>query len=105
MAELGDAQRVDSIAAKELAGWAKQIGRTLIPSFNEDEWKKVSFFLMTEVLLQKFRQHPELRAQRLATGDSYIAEAAHYDKVWGIGFMSFAEDGKRGIFLMNTQGT
>ena len=79
--KLGDAQRPDSIVAKELAGRVKQIGRTLIPSFNEDEWKKVSFFFMTQVLLQKFRQHPELRAQLLATGDAYIAEAAHYDKM------------------------
>ena len=103
--KLGDAQRVDSVVAKKLAGRAKQVGRTLIPSFNEDKWKEVSFFFMARVLLQKVRQHPELRAQLLATEDAYIAEAAHYDKIWGIGLRWFAEDGNQGALQMSAEGS
>jgi ribA/ribD-fused uncharacterized protein len=35
--------------------------------------------------LAKFSQNPRLRAALLATGDTVLAEASPYDRVWGIG--------------------
>jgi ribA/ribD-fused uncharacterized protein len=34
---------------------------------------------------QKFRQHPDLKAFLLGTGDKVLVEASPFDPVWGIG--------------------
>ena len=94
----------DPLVAKQRAAEAKHIGRTMIPTFDAAEWDRVSFYFMVKALLRKFRQHDELRAELLATEGLYLAEAAHYDSVWGIGLRAVAEDDKPGAVCRDACG-
>lgn len=63
----------------------KSLGRTEIPEYNDDEWKKVRYEVVVKGNMAKFTQNKELRENLLQTGNRILAEAAHYDKIWGIG--------------------
>lgn len=61
---------------------AKRAGKliTLRP-----DWDEVKVDIMTEIVCQKFRQNPELKAKLLATGDAHLEEGNTWgDKVWGV---------------------
>tara|TARA_B100000029_G_C17494403_1_gene930305 strand:+ start:391 stop:963 length:573 start_codon:yes stop_codon:yes gene_type:complete len=62
----------------------KELGRQVKP-FIQELWNKNICNIAKAVVLAKFKSIPELRALLLNTGDSYIAEAAPRDKIWGIG--------------------
>ncbi len=55
-----------------------------IPNFNQEQWDKVQFRIMTEGLNAKFSQNTNLKTILLNTGGNVIAECSR-DKTWGIG--------------------
>lgn len=59
--------------------------------------------------MAKFGQHEDLKAKLLNTGDSVIAEASPYDRIWGIGrgvskaHLPWLGMNKLGALLMDTR--
>lgn len=62
----------------------KALGR-LVKNFNDAEWDKVKFRLVTMINTAKFAQSESLRKFLLDTGHNIICEASPVDKIWGIG--------------------
>ena len=62
----------------------KAFGRR-VKNFSAELWDEKKFEVVLAGNLAKFRAHPDLLKMLLATGDRIIAEAADYDRVWGIG--------------------
>lgn len=60
---------------------AKRKGRrvTLRP-----DWNSIRIVIMTELVMAKFRDNPELAEKLIATGDAYLEESNTWgDKFWG----------------------
>ncbi|KAJ7746943.1 hypothetical protein DFH07DRAFT_962785 [Mycena maculata] len=49
------------------------------------DWARVHLDYMTEAILHKFRQHPDLRAMLLGTGNAPLIYADEQDTFWGEG--------------------
>jgi len=49
------------------------------------DWVKVNIQKMDETLWYKFNQHPDLRAELLATEDAELVEDSDKDSFWGVG--------------------
>lgn len=62
----------------------KAIGR-LVRNFEINKWNANARNIVYRGNYAKFSQNEKLRQWLLDTGDSILAEAAQYDKVWGIG--------------------
>jgi len=70
------------IAAARSPGRAKQLGRKV--SLRKD-WEPVKVGIMQELVEQKFRDHPHLAEQLLATGDAKLIEGNTWnDRFWGV---------------------
>jgi hypothetical protein len=80
----GDSKNFDKIMATTDPAKIKQFGRE-IKNFDEAEWNKHKYDIVIEGNRLKFQQNPIMMEYLLATGYKTIVEAAHYDKVWGIG--------------------
>lgn len=65
-------------------GQAKALGRK-VKNFDDKTWKANARSLVTQGNLAKFQQNPPLRDYLLSTGDTILAEASPYDRIWGIG--------------------
>lgn len=65
-------------------GEIKQLGRQ-VRGFDEKTWTAERCHLVTQGLIEKFRQNSDLREKLLATGDEVLAECAVHDRIWGIG--------------------
>jgi len=63
---------------------AARIGRDRKGPLRRD-WEKVKDHIMRDAVHAKFEQHPELRAQLLATGDALLVEHTAHDAYWGDG--------------------
>lgn len=67
-----------------------------------DDWEEVKDEIMLRAVRAKFRAHPALREELLATGDEEIIEQTTKDKYWGCG-----SDGTRlnklGLILMQVR--
>ena len=63
---------------------AARMGRSRQRPLRAD-WETVKDDIMREALDAKFNQHPELRAQLLATGDVMLVEHTANDNYWGDG--------------------
>ena len=63
---------------------AARMGRSRARPLRKD-WEEVKEAIMHEAVLAKFRQHPELRALLLGTGDAEIVEHTENDRYWGDG--------------------
>ncbi len=63
---------------------AARLGRSRAQAFRSD-WERVKDDAMRTAVLAKFTQHPEIRAQLLATGDEELVEATTRDLYWGCG--------------------
>ncbi|KAJ7132053.1 DUF1768-domain-containing protein, partial [Mycena epipterygia] len=72
----GDASRVHAVS--------QEIARSA-PNAVRGDWKTAYLPLMQEVLLHKFRQHPDLRTMLLGTGDAQLIYADEEDPHWGEG--------------------
>lgn len=62
----------------------KQLGRE-VKNFNAAIWDANCLEIVTRGIMAKFAQNAEMKGALLATGDAILCEAAHYDKVWGVG--------------------
>ena len=63
---------------------AKDLGRK-VSNFNNEEWDKVRYDYMVEVLIAKFSQNPHLKDQLLSLSGKIAVEGSPYDKIWGVG--------------------
>ncbi len=82
----------DEKECKQRTALLKKLGREAIPNFDREGWLAASSDAMLFAVRHKFKGNPELAALLLETGDKIIVEAAHYDKIWGIGLDTW--DGK-----------
>jgi ribA/ribD-fused uncharacterized protein len=87
-AKLFDEPMFEVIMKETVPGKIKRLGRQ-IKNFNQAEWDKVKFNIVSTGNYYKFSQNPELRQIITATGDKYLVEAAQYDAIWGIGYNSY----------------
>ena len=80
----GDDEVYDKIMKSNDPKKIKDLGRK-ISGFNESVWDEHKFDIVVNGNRLKFEQNPELMKRLLKTENKKIVEAAHYDKVWGIG--------------------
>ncbi|MDO5337285.1 MAG: NADAR family protein [Eubacteriales bacterium] len=62
----------------------KALGRKIC-NFKEDIWNRHKYEIVLKGNLAKFSQNSELKEFLLGTGESVLAEASPYDRIWGIG--------------------
>lgn len=83
------AKTLDEVAARQIlacnrpfgSGGSKKLGRAapLRP-----DWERVKYQVMARLVTAKFRDHPALAAQLVATGDALLVEGnMWHDNVWG----------------------
>ena len=72
------------VAAVDSPRDTKLIGRQVTP-FDSERWDAAAPEVARAALLAKFKAHPALRRELLATGSRPIAEASPDDAKWGIG--------------------
>ena len=63
---------------------AARMGRDRKRKLRRD-WERVKLGIMREAVEAKFRQHDDLRARLLATGDAPLVEHTENDDFWGDG--------------------
>ncbi|HLL22861.1 MAG TPA: NADAR family protein [Kofleriaceae bacterium] len=80
-----EAQRdQDEVRAAKTPMIAAQMGRDRKRKLRRD-WERVKVGVMREAVEAKFRQHAELRALLLGTGDAKLVEHTDADDFWGDG--------------------
>lgn len=79
-----DFDTMNQILAEKDPAKCKKLGR-LVKNFDSATWDWIREEVMLEGNLEKFKQNRELREILLSTGDTLLAEASPYDKIWGIG--------------------
>ncbi len=62
----------------------KALGRK-VRNFDEGRWARERERIVLAGSLHKFRQHADLRALLLGTGERGLVEASPMDRVWGVG--------------------
>jgi ribA/ribD-fused uncharacterized protein len=81
---MGDQDVANLILRATSPAEVKSLGRQ-VRNFDARLWDDRKFEIVLAGNLAKFRAYPLLAQALLATGDHIIAEAADYDRVWGIG--------------------
>lgn len=79
-----DEESAEEILKTSSPSEAKKLGRK-VKGFDTDEWNKVSYNIMYEVCLEKFKQNKDLKKYLIDTNEKILVEASPYDKIWGIG--------------------
>lgn len=81
---------------------AKHAGKALVL---RPDWEKVKVRIMLEIVLAKFRDNPDLRAQLIETGEIDLEEGNTWgDKIWGISPpYSGRGDNNLGLILMQVR--
>ena len=74
----------EAIRLKKSPMIAARIGRDRKKPLRAD-WDEVKDDVMREAVRAKFKQHPDLRAILLSTGDALIVEHTQNDAYWGDG--------------------
>lgn len=80
----GDHQVAEEILATTSPAKCRELGRK-VKGYNEDVWSSIRYKYVRMLVYEKFRQNSQLREILLGTGNYVIVEAAHYDKIWGVG--------------------
>ncbi len=62
----------------------KELGRS-VKNFNPEVWDSVATEVVYGACYAKFTQNPDILGELIATEGTELVEAAHYDKIWGIG--------------------
>jgi len=78
----------------------KALGRQ-VRGYNNIIWNGFRQIIIYRGLLEKFSQNEELKKQLLSTGNSFLAECAVQDKIWGIGL---SMDDERRFDISQWQG-
>jgi ribA/ribD-fused uncharacterized protein len=63
----------------------KNLGRTII-GFDQKVWDEWKFKIVVNGNYLKFSQNDKLKDILLSTNTDTLVEAAHYDRIWGIGY-------------------
>jgi ribA/ribD-fused uncharacterized protein len=63
----------------------KELGRQ-IKNYDDDVWSKIRYKIAVNINYMQFSQNREMKNILLSSNTNYIVEAAHYDRIWGIGF-------------------
>jgi ribA/ribD-fused uncharacterized protein len=79
-----DRKHQDEIRNANSPMLAASMGRDRKRKLRRD-WERVKVGIMREAVEAKFRQHDELRAMLLATGDAKLVEHTDNDDFWGDG--------------------
>ena len=82
----GKILQTDDVA--EIKAFGQRACEILMIKFGQSPEKR----LFTKVVLEKFRQNPELSARLEETGEDVIAECVVKDRIWGIGLSMKDED-------------
>jgi ribA/ribD-fused uncharacterized protein len=77
----GDQEEIRVVKSPMIAA---RMGRDRKRKLRRD-WERVKIGVMREAVEAKFRQHDELRALLLATGDAKLVEHTENDDFWGDG--------------------
>jgi ribA/ribD-fused uncharacterized protein len=62
---------------------AKNIARAV--DNKRSDWEEVKYEIMKKCIIEKFRQHEDIRKKLLNTGDAKLIEHTKKDSVWGDG--------------------
>lgn len=80
-AKTNDANAVDAILATPNPAEAKQVGRTVRLV---DDWDRLKFAVMEEIVTAKFTHNPELARRLIATSEALLVEGnTWHDQSWG----------------------
>jgi ribA/ribD-fused uncharacterized protein len=79
-----DAKDREAIRAVGSPSVAARMGRDRKRKLRRD-WERVKVGVMREAVEAKFRQHDELRALLIETGDAMLVEHTDQDELWGDG--------------------
>ena len=79
-----DTEIANQILAASHPKQVKALGRK-VRNFDIDIWSRNCERIVYEGCLMKFQQNSKLAQQLIDTGNKILVEAAHYDKIWGIG--------------------
>ncbi len=80
----GDSETANLILACKSQPGIKALGRQ-VKNFKEEVWVANREQIADRCNLAKFTQHSNLKKLILETGQADLAEAAQYDRIWGIG--------------------
>lgn len=76
-----------SVVEAQTPGSAKHLGDKIDMSpYKREKWNMLAAENMEAILIQKFKQNPNLLEYLVKTGDQILAEAS-YDKIWGCGIL------------------
>lgn len=81
----GDHEVAEKIMKQSDPKRQKKLGRE-IKNFNPYMWDIVKVEIVSNIVLQKFKQNSELKKQLLKEDCKIFVEASPYDRIWGIGF-------------------
>lgn len=71
----------------------KALGRQ-VKNYDDKLWNQHRERVVTEAILAKFEQNVDLKIKLIGTGKDILVEAAHYDKIWGIGMSESHPDSR-----------
>ncbi len=79
-----DADNYTAILRANTPAGCKALGKKVTP-FDGKIWDDACYEIVKTANRAKYEQNPDLMMKLLATGDSILAEASPFDKIWGIG--------------------
>lgn len=62
----------------------RELGRK-VENYDDDIWLNKRYDYVKGLILEKFKQNPDLLAILKKTGTKILVEGAWYDKIWGVG--------------------
>ncbi len=81
---MGDMAIAQEVMKTSKPGDIKALGRK-VKNFDEERWRVAREDIVRDGCSAKFLQNSGLHEKLVATGQATIAEAAPYDKIWGVG--------------------
>ncbi len=81
---MGDMEIAELVLKTISPAEVKKLGRK-VKNYDDKLWAEKRFDVVYDGNLAKFRKYPALAMKLLNTGNAIIAEAADYDKIFGIG--------------------
>jgi ribA/ribD-fused uncharacterized protein len=72
----------NEVAMASTAGIAKKLGKHVT---KRDDWDEIKLAVMFDLVMQKFKNHADLREKLIATGDQELVEGNWWgDRFWGV---------------------
>lgn len=89
------------IAGLATPGEAKRAGRAVVL---RSDWEQIKGDIMLALVRAKFKQHPDLAAKLLATGEVNLVEGNTWnDRVWGVDLKTGVGENRLGKTLMQVR--